>query len=173
MKKVFVYFLLVLSVFTLTACESSENKDSGERVPVNLKEVNGPVVKAKLNDEGKIVIKKDDITTTAIYISYDVDGVVVGLIAVRDSNGDIRVVVNTCESCGGAPYAFFVQEENRIQCQNCGNYFEIDGLGELDSDGCNPIAIKDREDTDDEILVGTDQLKELKDKFENWKGPKA
>ena len=39
-------------------------------------------------------------------------------------------------------------------------------------DGCNPIGIKDRKDKEGIIKIDTTQLKELKDKFKNWKGPK-
>ena len=49
--------------------------------------------------------------------------------------------------------------------------FSIDELDNLVDDGCNPIAIEDKTETDNEILIGTEQLKKLKEKFENWKGP--
>lgn len=169
MKKLFIYVLLVLSVFTLTGCE--EKKE--EKRPANLREVVGDIVKAKLDSDGNIVIDKNSITTTVTNISYKVDGVTIGLIAVKDSNGDIKVVVNTCQSCGGSPYAYFVQVGDKLQCQNCGNYFSIDELGNLEEDGCNPISIEEIEDKGNKIIIGTKQLKKLKDKFVNWKGPKA
>ena len=81
--------------------------------------------------------------------------------------------MNTCQSCGGSPYAYFVQVGDKIQCQNCGNLFNIDDLDSLTPDGCNPIGIEKREDIDGIIIIGTEQLKKLKDKFENWKGPKV
>jgi len=112
-------------------------------------------------------------TEEVVYISYEYEGVTIGLIAVRDSEGKVIVVVNTCQSCGGSPYAYFVQVGNKIQCQNCGNLFNIDDLDNLTPDGCNPIGIEDRTDKDGKIIIGTSQLKELKDKFENWKGPKT
>lgn len=84
-----------------------------------------------------------------------------------------KVVINTCQSCGGSPYAYFVQVGNKIQCQNCGNMFAIDELDNLVEDGCNPIAVEDKQTKDGIIIIGTNQLKELKGKFENWKGPKA
>lgn len=49
--------------------------------------------------------------------------------------------------------------------------FSIDELDNLVDDGCNPIEIEDKIETDNEILIGTEQLKKLKEKFENWKGP--
>lgn len=69
--------------------------------------------------------------------------------------------------------AYFVQVKNKIQCQNCGNMFAIGELDNLEEDGCNPISIEDKQTKDKIITIGTKQLKDLKPKFENWKGPKA
>ena len=49
--------------------------------------------------------------------------------------------------------------------------FSIDELDNLVDHGCNPIAIEDKTEKDNQILIGTEQLKNLKEKFENWKGP--
>ena len=154
MKKYITVFLVMLSsMFLITGC-SNENSSSDEKTPVNLKEAVGDVVNAKTNSDGKIVIDKNKITDKVTYINYDV-----------------KVVVDTCQSCGGSPYAYFVQVGDKIQCQNCGNMFSIDELDNLVDDGCNPIAIEDKTETDNEILIGTEQLKKLKEKFKNWKGP--
>ena len=167
MKK--ISLILIICVILLTGCGT--NKKESDK-PVNLKEVTGKVVKAKLDEDNNIIINEDEITEEAVYISYEYEGVIIGLLAVRNSKGKVIVVVNTCQSCGGSPYAYFVQDGNRIQCQNCGNYFAIDNLENLVPDGCNPIAIEDRKDEDGKIIIGTKQLNELKDKFENWEGPK-
>lgn len=171
MKRYITLFLVILSsMFLITGC-SNDNLSSDGKTPVNLKEVVGKVVNAKVNSDGKIVIDKSKITDKVTYINYDVDGIIVGLLAVKDSKGDMKVVVDTCQSCGGSPYAYFVQVGDKIQCQNCGNMFSIDELDNLVDDGCNPIVIEDKTETDNEILIGTEQLKKLKEKFENWKGP--
>lgn len=151
MKKYITLFLVILSsMFLITGC-SNDNSSSDEKTPVNLKEAVGKVVNAKVNSDGKIVIDKSKITHKVTYINYDVYGVIVGLLAVKDSKGDVKVVVDTC--------------------QNCGNMFSIDELDNLVDDGCNPIVIEDKTETDNEMLIGTEQLKKLKEKFENWKGP--
>ena len=175
MKKISLIFVIFVSFFILTGCtnESKKEEIKDSKVPVGLKEVTGKIVKAELDSDGNIVINEDEITEEAIYISYEYDGVTIGLIAVRDSEGKVIVVVNTCQSCGGSPYAYFVQVGNKIQCQNCGNMFAIDDLDNLTPDGCNPISIEERIDKDGKITIGTKQLKGLKNKFENWKGPKA
>ena len=173
MKKISFILLMIGSFFMLSGCANEKETVKDLNAPANLKEVTGEVVRAKLNKDGNIVINEKDITNQVVYISYEYENVVIGLLAVRDSEGKVIVVVNTCQSCGGSPYAYFVQVGNKIQCQNCGNLFAIDDLDNLTSGGCNPIGIKERKDKDGIITIGTKQLKELKSKFENWKGPKA
>ena len=175
MKKISLILVIFVSFFILTGCtnESKKEEIKDPNAPAGLKEVTGKIVKANLDNDGNIIINEDEITEEVVYISYEYEGVTIGLIAVRDSEGKVIVVVNTCQSCGGSPYAYFVQVGNKIQCQNCGNLFNIDDLDNLTPDGCNPIGIEDRTDKDGKIIIGTSQLKELKDKFENWKGPKT
>ena len=175
MKKISILFILLISIFMVTACsEETKKEESHEHpTPARLKEVTGDIVKAELDKDGNIVINEKDITTEAVYITYEYEGVSIGLLAVRNSKGKVIVVINTCQSCGGSPYAYFVQVGNNIQCQNCGNLFAIDDLYNLTPDGCNPIGIEDRKDKDGKIVIGTKQLNEMKDKFVKWKGPKA
>ena len=148
MKKISLILVIFVSFFILTGCTNEtakeDNKDS--KAPAGLKEVTGKIVKAELDSDGNIVINEEEITEEVVYISYEYEGVTIGLIAVRNSEGKVIVVVNTCQSCGGSPYAYFVQVGNKIQCQNCGNLFAIDDLDNLTPDGCNPIGIEERTD---------------------------
>jgi len=175
MKKISLILLIFVGFFILTGCTNETKKEETKdpNAPAGLKEVTGKIVKAELDNDGNIIINENEITEKVVYISYEYEGVTIGLLAVRNSEGRVIVVVNTCQSCGGSPYAYFVQVGNKIQCQNCGNLFAIDDLDNLTPDGCNPIGIDERIDNDGKITIGTKQLKELKDKFENWKGPKA
>ena len=174
MKKISLILIAIVSLFILSGCENEKVNDNNDpNAPAGLKEATGKIVKAELDNNGNIIIKEDEITEEAVYISYEYEGVTIGLIAVRDSEGKVIVIINTCQSCGGSPYAYFVQVGNKIQCQNCGNLFDIDDLDNLTPDGCNPIGIEDRTDKAGKITIGTDQLKQLKNKFENWKGPKV
>ena len=150
MKKLYVVLIIFVTMFMLTGCTSKEENVTDSNAPARLQKITGKIVKANMDKDGNI-----------------------GLLAVKDLNGNVKVVINTCQSCGGSPYAYFVQVGNKIQCQNCGNMFAIDELDNLVEDGCNPIAVKDKQIKDGIITIGTKQLKELKDKFENWKGPKA
>lgn len=169
MKKIGIILLLISSIILITGCETEEKDPNA---PARLKEVTGKIEKANLNDDGNIVIEEKDITDKVVYISYEYEGVTIGLLAVRNSEGKAIVVVNTCQSCGGSPYAYFVQVNDKIQCQSCGNMFAIDDLDNLSPDGCNPIGIEERTEEEGKIIIGTEQLKKLKNKFENWKGPK-
>ena len=173
MKKLYVVLIIFVTMFMLTGCTSKEENVTDSNAPARLQKITGKIVKANMDKDGNIIIKESDITDKVVYISYEYEGVTIGLLAVKDLNGNVNVVINTCQSCGGSPYAYFVQVGNKIQCQNCGNMFAIDELDNLIEDGCNPIAIEDKQIKDGIITIGTKQLKELKDKFENWKGPKA
>lgn len=174
MKKIGSLLIIFIFAFSLVGCDSKEEQNkSSVKTPIGLKEVTGEVVKANIDSDGNIVINESDITDQVVYISYEYDGVIIGLLAVKDSNGSVKVVINTCQSCGGSPYAYFVQVGNKIQCQNCGNVFARDDLDNLVENGCNPIAIEEKHTKDGVITIGTEQLKELKSKFENWEGPKA
>ena len=157
MKKINLFLLICSSFLFFTGCESKEVKDPN--APAGLREITGDIVKATLDEDGNIVIQKQDITKNVLYISYEYEGVTIGLLAVKDSYGDIKVVVNTCYSCGGSPYAYFVQVGDKIQCQNCGSYFAIDELDNLSSDGCNPIGIEERIDKEEEIIIGQSVLR--------------
>ena len=167
MKKILLIFVLLFSLFLITGCEKEEEI----KAPAMLKEITGEIRKAEVNHD-HIVIHEEEISNEVVYYSYEFEGVQIGLLAVRNSRGKVIVVVNTCQSCGGSPYAYFVQVGDKIQCQNCGYLFNIDDLEDLDPDGCNPIGIEDRVDKDGDIFIGVEQLQALKDKFVNWKGPK-
>lgn len=92
----------------------------------------------------------------------------IGLLTVRDSKGNVKVIINTCQSCEGSPSAYFVQIGDEIQCQNCKSTFAIDNLDNVVENGCNSMLIKDGI-----ITIGTKQLNNLKDKFANWEGLKV
>lgn len=175
MKKIRFLKILVF-IFTLillTACgnETQEEQKSDPNAPAGLKEITGKIYQAETNEDGNIVINKDKITEEVSYYSYEYDGVIIGLLAVKDENGNFHIVINTCQSCGGAPYAYFVQVGNKIQCQNCGNTFSISKLDDLVTNGCNPIGIEKIEEQEDKFIIDHEEIEQYKDKFENWKGP--
>ena len=132
---------------------------------------NGSAEKATLDPDGNIVIMDDEITDQATYIVYEYENATIGLIAVRNSDGRVMVVVNACDSCKQSPNAYFVQQENKFICHGCNNTIKVDELDKNLDKECYPISIKERIDMDGKIIIGTNELKSLKDKFIDWKGP--
>lgn len=123
------------------------------------------------NDNGDVVINADNITDKAAFYEYDYNGTAVGLFAVKASDGTIRTALNTCQVCNGSPYAFFNQQEDQFQCQNCGNLFNLDMIGQ-ERGGCNPIPITSEERTESDngsIVIPASFLEDNAALFNNWK----
>ena len=167
MKKIIFIITLISSVLLLTGCDPEI--DSENRIH---REVTGQIYEAPLDNEGNIVIDKMKITEEISYYSYEYEGVIISILAVKDENGKNHIMINTCTSCGGSPNAFFVQVNDKLQCQNCGNLFIISKLDEVDSDGCNPIKIEHIEEKGNSYVIDHTELEMYKDKFINWYGPK-
>ena len=66
-------------------------------------------------------------------------------------------------------FVSFTHLRNEVSV-NCGNSFTMDQVGES-SGGCNPWPIleEDKTETDSEIKISYEFLKESSDIFENWK----
>lgn len=125
---------------------------------------------AVLNEEGDVVINLSDITDKAAFYEYDANGTTMGLFAVKASDGTIRTALNTCQVCNGSPYAFFEQQGDSVQCQNCGNQFSLDMIGQ-ERGGCNPVPITDTDatTTDTQIVIPAKFLQDNAERFTNWK----
>ena len=65
---------------------------------------------------------------------------------------------------------YYKQEGDNLVCQNCGNSFTMNQIGES-AGGCNPWPIleEDKTETDSEIKISYEFLKESSDIFENLK----
>jgi uncharacterized membrane protein len=130
--------------------------------------VNSSAVSTK--DNGDVVILLNEITDKAAFYEYDYNGTTIGLFAVKASDGTVRTALNTCQVCNGSPYAFFDQKENQFQCQNCGNMFSLDMIGQ-ERGGCNPIPITEGERTTDKetIVIPASLFENNAALFANWK----
>lgn len=137
---------------------TSDNASSGNAIP------------ASLNENGDVVIEVDDITEDATFYSYDLDGTDMGLLVVRASDGTIRTAFDTCQICNGSPYAYFTQQDDKFQCQNCGNIYSVDMI-EQERGGCNPVPIMADEKTvtDTQIIIPAQLFEDNAERFENWK----
>lgn len=161
MKKIFVLLVLFLSIFTLTGCGNEKNKEET---------TSNSFITVKANENGKIVINTEDITSDVTFVNYEVDGIIIQFIVVRGTDGKVRIAFNTCQACNPSPNAYFIQVGDYLECQNCGNKFHIDKIG-IEKGGCNPAPVEEKEGTDNSIIIDQEYADSYKAKFENWKGP--
>lgn len=126
---------------------------------------------SQIIEEGSsLIIPTNEISDTAQFYSVEVDGTQMEIIAVKDSDGNIRTAFNTCQICYSSGRGYYVQDGNYLVCQNCGNRFTVDQV-EIESGGCNPWPIfeEDKTVTEDSVEISYDFLKESKEIFSNWK----
>ena len=125
----------------------------------------------KVISKGKsLKIPVSDISSTVSFYPIKVDGVEMEIIAVKDSEGEIRTAFNTCQVCYSSGRGYYVQDGDVLVCQNCGNQFTIDDIG-VEAGGCNPWAIMsdDRTIKNGKLEISYDYLKESEQIFSNWK----
>lgn len=117
-----------------------------------------------------LVIPVSEISDTARFYPVKVDGTQMEVIAVKDSEGNIRTAFNTCQICYSSGRGYYVQDGKVLVCQNCGNRFTVDQI-EIESGGCNPWPIfsKDKTVTDASISISYDYLHAATQIFANWK----
>lgn len=120
-------------------------------------------------ENGEISINADTLTSNPMYINYDSNGTNIQLIAVKGSDGTPRLSLNTCQVCNPSPRAYFKEQNGRLVCQNCGNVFTTDSVGET-TGGCNPMYI-DYKNTDGKLTVSVADLDTYADQFASWDGP--
>jgi uncharacterized membrane protein len=163
MKKILNLFLILILLFSLSACSNNNSNSTSSNIK-------NKIISVKANNQDKIVISTNNITSTATFVNYDLDGVIIQFVVVKGTDGKVRITYNTCASCSPSPNAYFKQTGEYVQCQNCGNKFHIDKIGES-KDGCNPIPVDDMEQTANEITISKTSIENYKEKFENWNGP--
>ena len=124
----------------------------------------------KVTSGNALSIPTDELSENAEFYPVDVDGTEMEVIAVKDSTGTIRTAFNTCQICYDSGKGYYKQEGDKLVCQNCGNSFTMDQVGEI-SRGCDPWPILDENKTvtDEEIEISYDFLKASADIFANWK----
>lgn len=160
MKKIIISIIISLSILTLTGCS---NKTANE------KKVNNYLT-IKPTIDGKIVINTENITSDASFVNYETDGVIIQFIVVRGTDGNVRIAFNTCQACNPSPKAYFIQNGEYIECQNCGNKFHIDQIG-IEKGGCNPAPVEEKEETENSIIIDQEYANSYRTKFINWAGP--
>lgn len=159
-KYIMTIMMIILSLTTLSGC--GKEKASTSASGVNAAE--------KISSGESLKIPVKEISEKASFYSVEVDGTQMEVIAVKDSDGNIRTAFNTCQICYDSGNGYYKQEGNELVCQNCGNSFTMEQIGES-AGGCNPWPIleEDKTETDSEVKISYDFLKESSDIFENWK----
>lgn len=150
MKK-YIAVLMLLALLVLPGCGSSQKTTaiaagSGLEIPI-----------AELSEHIKIY-------------SFTVDGLNMEVLAAKDADGTVRTAFNTCQVCNGSRKAYFVEQGDKVVCQNCGNAFGREDVGVL-SGGCNPYPIfaEDREDSEEAVRIFYDFLSGAESLFTRWK----
>ncbi|MFH2113666.1 MAG: DUF2318 domain-containing protein [Spirochaetota bacterium] len=124
---------------------------------------------SKDGDWGIVIVKKD-ITSTAKFYPYTVNGKPMEVFAVKASDGTIRTALNTCQVCYSSGRGYYKQEGPVFVCQNCGNRFSLDQIEKIKG-GCNPIPLlgADKTDLGDSIGISKAYLTSVAPYFERWK----
>lgn len=120
--------------------------------------------------DNPLIIPIEELSGDARFYTVKMDGTEMEVIAVKDSEGTVRTAFNTCQVCYDSGNGYYVQEGDKLVCQNCGNSFTMDQVGES-SVGCNPWPITDEDKTMTEngIEIPYNFLKTSADIFANWK----
>lgn len=130
----------------------------------------GKFVDLSPGDSDTVTIPTEDITADARFYNFDADGVTVQLVALRDAKDKVHAAFNTCQSCSPSPEAFYSQNGDLLQCNNCGFTFTPDEVGVVHG-GCNPWPIEGVKVTDTEIVVPVSSIVGMKRPFSTWQGP--
>lgn len=123
----------------------------------------------KATGEG-LTIKKSEVTKKAKFYPIKVGKTSMEAFAVKASDGTIRVALNTCQVCFDSGRGFYTQVGEELICNNCGNRFHVDAIGDTRF-GCNPIPVpKDSlKDTGDYLVVSQAFLEKSTPYFARWK----
>ena len=179
-RKVLTIIWTALVIAALSACGSSDtsgnlnasgspNASEAENTKSDAEKEETAVYETPAVENGEISINADTLTSNPMYINYDFNGTNIQLIAVKGSDGTPRLSLNTCQVCNPSPRAYFKEQNGRLVCQNCGNVFTVDSVGET-TGGCNPMYI-DYKNTDGKLTVSVADLDTYADQFASWDGP--
>lgn len=89
----------------------------------------------------KIPLKSLD-SGKALFLSIESDGRQIHYFALRSPDGAYRAALDTCDVCFAANRGYR-QEGDQLVCNNCGQKFACDRIGEVKG-GCNPHPLVHR-----------------------------
>ena len=161
MKKIMITGMALLATMTVLAGCGKAGEDAAEITTTE---------EVSISSGDSLTIPVEELTEKVSFYPVNVDGTEMEVMAVKTSDGTIRTAFNTCQICYDSGNGYYKQEGDKLVCQNCGNSFTMDQVGET-AGGCNPWPIleSDRTLADDEIRISYDFLKDSADIFANWK----
>jgi uncharacterized membrane protein len=117
-----------------------------------------------------LVITLSDISSTAQFYPVEIEGTRMEVFAVLAPDGTVRTAFNTCQSCYASGRGFYVQEGDRLVCQNCQKRFRLSQV-EVRAGGCNPVPIfaANKTVTAETITIRKEYLREQRGIFARWK----
>ena len=120
--------------------------------------------------EQNLILDASLLTGEPVFVDWIQEGTDMQLIARKDDTGTVRLAFNTCQSCGGSPYAWFEYTgDGLLQCQNCGQNFPLETVGITRKAGCNPLTITEFTLENDIVTVPESVLSANAVRFLNWK----
>ena len=160
MKKISQLILILILVLTVNGCSTKTKKVK--------KQIENKYLTVKANEDNNIILDTSNIASTATFVNYDNDGIIIQLILVRRRDNKVRITLNTCQVCNPSPKAYFIQEGEYLVCQNCGTKFHINKIG-IEKGGCNPTPVVEKQEEDNKIIISKDYIDTFKSKFKNLK----
>lgn len=117
------------------------------------------------SDDGRVYIQASELSEDKITLLKVAEDSKVELVAIKDAQGTLRVALGTCQSCNGSPGAYYSQNGDLLQCNNCGLTFPLSIIG-ADGRGCHPIMLDESQiaetstgiSIDREYLLGFEAL---------------
>lgn len=132
MKKISQLILILILVLTVNGCSTKTKETKKQR---------NKYLTVKANEDNNIILDTSNITSTATFVNYDDEGIIIQLILVRGTDNKVRIALNTCQVCNPSPKAYFIQEGEYLVCQNCGTKFHINKIG-IEKGGCIQLQQK-------------------------------
>jgi uncharacterized membrane protein len=103
------------------------------------------------NDVGAVVrIPLVEIGPDAKYFSYPIGGIDIRFFAFMGDDGNVHAALDACSVCYEAKRGFH-QENETMQCNSCGKYFDMSGIGAVSGD-CWPSPVATKIEGDEVLL---------------------
>ncbi|MDF2557875.1 MAG: uncharacterized protein K0R71_1703 [Bacillales bacterium] len=166
MKKLLFILSLTTLMLILTACGDSNSKQSNSSESKN----SNQTIALTVSPTGDVELPIKEVSEKATFYTFTYNNMEMGALAVKASDGTVRTALNTCQVCFDSGKGYYLQEGDKVKCQNCGNLFGIDDI-ELVHGGCNPVPITEefKTDGDGTVTISNEFLKQSEPLFKNWK----